>query len=58
MADSDENEDAEDEQTAVDEEKDDKKVITLGDNLKLSPDHFQLIIVDDYGIIGLSQKAA
>lgn len=44
---SDENEDAEDEQTAVDEEKDDKKVITLGDNLKLSPDHFQLIIVDE-----------
>ena len=40
-------EDAEDEKTTTDEEKDTKEVITLGDNLKLPPDHFQLIIVDE-----------
>ena len=40
-------EDAEDEKTTTDEEKDTKEVITLGDDLKLPPDYFQLIIVDE-----------
>ena len=40
-------EDAEDEKNTVDEEKEDTKVIQLGDNLKLPPDYFQLIIVDE-----------
>lgn len=44
---SDDTEDAEDEKNTVEEEKDPKEVITLGDDLKLSPDHFQLIIVDE-----------
>ena len=44
---SDDSEDAEDEQTTADEEKDEKEVITLGNDLKLPPDYFQLIIVDE-----------
>ena len=43
----DDSEDAEDEKTTTDEEKETKEVITLGDDLKLPPDHFQLIIVDE-----------
>ena len=42
-----ENEDAEDEKNTAEEEKEDSKIIELGDNLKLPPDHFQLIIVDE-----------
>lgn len=41
----DESEDVEDEK--IFSEEDDTKLIELGDNLKLSPDHFQLIIVDE-----------
>ncbi len=41
------NEDIEDEITKNDEEKDSKDVVELGDNLKLPPDYFQLIIVDE-----------
>ena len=41
------NEDAEDENTTTDEEKDTKEIVTLGEDLRLSPDHFQLIIVDE-----------
>lgn len=41
------NEDAEDETTTADEEKETKDVITLGDDLKLPKDYFQLIIVDE-----------
>ena len=41
------NEDAEDEIAKNDEEKDIKNIIELGDNLKLPPDYFQLIIVDE-----------
>lgn len=44
---SDDTEDEEDEKNTVEEEKDSKEVITLGDDLKLPPDHFQLIIVDE-----------
>ena len=44
---SEDSEDAEDEKTTTDEEKETKEVITLGDDLKLPPDHFQLIIVDE-----------
>lgn len=44
---SDDDEDAEDEKNTEDEEKEDAKVIQLGDNLKLPPDYFQLIIVDE-----------
>lgn len=44
---SDTNEDAEDEKNTADEEKEDTKVIQLGDDLKLPPDYFQLIIVDE-----------
>ena len=40
-------EDAEDERNMEDEEKENQKVIQLGSNLKLLPDHFQLIIVDE-----------
>lgn len=40
-------EDAEDEKLTGEEEKDTKEVITLGNDLKLSPDHFQFIIVDE-----------
>ena len=43
----DDNEDAEDEKNTADEEKDDTKVIQLGDNLTLPPNYFQLIIVDE-----------
>ena len=39
-------EDVEDEKTMTDEGKD-EKLITLGDDLKLPPDYFQLIIVDE-----------
>lgn len=41
------NEDAEDELAKKDEEKDRKDIIELGENLKLPPDYFQLIIVDE-----------
>ena len=44
---SDENEDEEDEKNTAEEEKDTKEVITLGENLKLPPNHFQLIIIDE-----------
>ena len=44
---SDDSEDAEDEKTTEDEEKETKEVVQLGDNLRLPPDHFQLIIVDE-----------
>ncbi len=40
-------EDAEDEQNTADEDKNDDRVIQLGDNLMLRPDHFQLIIIDE-----------
>ena len=40
-------EDAEDEKTATDEGKDTIEAITLGDDLKLPPDYFQFIIVDE-----------
>ena len=40
-------EDAEDERNTTDEEKDNQKEIQLGDDLKLPPDYFQLIIVDE-----------
>ena len=43
----DDDEDVEDERNTADEEKEDTKVIQLGDNLKLPPDYFQLIIVDE-----------
>ena len=52
----DDDEDAEDEKNTIDEEKEDNTVIQLGDDLKLPPDYFQLIIVDAYGIIGLNSK--
>ena len=41
------NEDAEDEVAKADDEKASKEVITLGDDLKLPKDYFQLIIVDE-----------
>ena len=44
---SEDSEDAEDEKTSEDEEKESKKVITLDSDLKLPPDYFQLIIVDE-----------
>lgn len=40
-------EDAEDEKTAAEEERETKETILLGDDLRLLPDHFQLIIVDE-----------
>lgn len=43
----DESEDAEDEKTTTDEEKESKEIITLGDDLRLPPDYFQLIIIDE-----------
>ena len=43
----DDDEDAEDEQNAADEERDGRNAIQLGDDLKLPPDHFQLIVVDE-----------
>ena len=44
---SDSDEDAEDEKAKEDEEKNSKTVIELGNDLKLPPDYFQLIIVDE-----------
>lgn len=41
------NEDAEDEETKYTEEKESKEIIELGSDLKLPPDYFQLIIVDE-----------
>ena len=43
----DNDEDAEDEKAKADEEKDSKTVVDLGNDLKLPPDYFQLIIVDE-----------
>lgn len=43
----DDNEDEEDEKNTAEEEKEDSKVVVLGDDLKLPPDYFQLIIVDE-----------
>ena len=43
----DDDEDAEDEKNTAAEEKEDNKVIQLGDDLKLPSDYFQLIIVDE-----------
>ena len=43
----DEDEDKEDETTSRINEKEGENVIQLGDNLTLSPDHFQLIVVDE-----------
>ncbi len=43
----DESEDAEDERNIIEEEKDDKKIVQLDENLTLPPDYFQLIIVDE-----------
>ncbi len=43
----DESEDEEDEKKAQEEEQEDNTVIQLGDDLKLPPDYFQLIIVDE-----------
>lgn len=40
-------EDAEDEKTVTDEREDAIEAITLGDDLKLPPDYFQFIIVDE-----------
>ena len=40
-------EDAEDEQNTADEEKGGQDAIRLGEDLKLPPDHFQLIVVDE-----------
>ena len=47
MALSAESEDAEDEQTTEQEDREDGQVIALGKDLKLPPDYFQLIIVDE-----------
>lgn len=44
---SDDNEDAEDEMNIAAEENDDTQIVQLGDDLKLPPDYFQLIIVDE-----------
>ena len=44
---SNDDEDAEDEKNTFEEEKDDDKVVQLGNDLKLPPDYFQLIIVDE-----------
>ena len=41
------NEDEEDEIVKKDEEKDSKEIVELGETLKLPPDYFQLIIVDE-----------
>ena len=43
----DSDDDAEDEKNTAEEEKDDDTVVQLGDDLKLPPDYFQLIIVDE-----------
>ena len=44
---SEEDEDAEDEKNMAEEEKEERRVVQLGDNLTLPPDYFQLIIVDE-----------
>lgn len=44
---SEDSEDAEDERTAQEEEKEDNSIIQLGSDLRIPPDHFQLIIVDE-----------
>lgn len=44
---SEDSEDAEDERTAQEEEKEDKSIVQLGGDLRIPPDHFQLIIVDE-----------
>lgn len=44
---SEDDEDAEDERNTIDEEKEDTNVVQLGDDLRLPPDYFQLIIVDE-----------
>ena len=44
---SDESEDAEDERLAQSEESDDGNVIQIGDSIKISPDYFQFIIIDE-----------
>lgn len=44
---SDESEDLEDEKTSIEEEKKTKDVVSLGNDLKLPPNHFQFIIVDE-----------
>ena len=43
----DDDEDAEDEKNTAEEEKEDAKVVQLGDDLRLPPDYFQLIVVDE-----------
>lgn len=43
----DDDEDAEDEKNTAEEEKEDAKAVQLGDDLRLPPDYFQLIIVDE-----------
>ena len=43
----DDDEDAEDEKNTAAEEKEDTKIVQLGDDLMLPPDYFQLIIVDE-----------
>ncbi len=52
------NEDAEDEDAKKDEEKGADDIIQLSNDLKLPPDYFQFIVVDEYDIIGLSREAA
>ena len=53
------NEDAEDEDAKKNEDKaNEEPAIQLGDDLKLPPDYFQFIVVDEYDIIGLSREAA
>lgn len=44
---SEKDEDAEDEESSAEEEKDADKEVELGDDLRLPPDYFQLIIVDE-----------
>lgn len=43
----DDSEDAEDEKISADEEREPKGIVMLGDDVKLPPDYFQLIIVDE-----------
>ena len=52
------NEDAEDEEAKKSEDKTEEEAVQLGDDLKLPPDYFQFIVVDEYDIIGLSREAA
>ena len=44
---SEDDEDAEDEKNTAEEEKEDETIVQLGDDIKLPPDYFQLIIVDE-----------